>query len=156
MSSGLTVWERIAHLTNRFYLRMRAPQAWQAQSSSEHGFESLRGYKNALLYTFRRSGEAVPTPVWFGLADGKLYFRTYADTAKLKRIRRDSRVRVGPCDIRGRPSGPVVEGHARLLEADGEPGAEAAIRSNYGLFRRLYLAGFSGRVPDTYVEVTPG
>jgi uncharacterized protein len=151
----MTVAERLAHGSNRIYLRIRHPAAWQGKTSSDRGFASLRGYKNALLHTFRRSGEAVPTPVWFGLADGKLYFRTYADTAKLKRIRRNPRVLVGPCDVRGKPKGPMIEARARLLEPGEEPAAEQAIRSNYGLFRRFYLAGFSGRVPDTYVEVTP-
>jgi PPOX class probable F420-dependent enzyme len=151
----MSVAERLAHGSNRLYLRIRHPSAWQAQRSSERGVESLRGYKNALLHTFRQSGEAVPTPVWFGLAGEKLYFRTYSDTAKLKRIRTNPRVLVGPCDVRGKPQGPMVEARARLLGADEEAVAEQAIRSNYGLFRRLYLAGFSGRVPDTYVEVMP-
>jgi len=151
----MSVAERIAHGSNRLYLRMRSPKAWQVETSTQRGLESLRGYKNALLHTFRRSGEAVPTPVWFGLADGKLYFRTYADAGKLKRIRREPRVLVGPCDVRGVPKGPMVEARARLLEGEEEDVAERAIRANYGLFRRFYLASFSGRVPDTYVEVMP-
>jgi PPOX class probable F420-dependent enzyme len=151
----MTVAERIAHGSNRFYLRMRHSKAWQSETSTTAGLDSLRGYKNALLQTFRRSGEAVPTPVWFGLADGKLYFRTYTDAVKLKRIRRDPRVLVGPCDIRGKPKGPLLEAQARVLGPDEEGVAEQAIRSNYGLFRRFYLASFSGRIPDTYVEVTP-
>jgi PPOX class probable F420-dependent enzyme len=151
----MTVAERLAHGSNRFYLRMRHLKAWQAETSTTAGLDSLRGYKNALLHTFRRSGEAVPTPVWFGLAGGKLYFRTYADTAKVKRIRHNSRVLIGPCDIRGKPKGPLLEAQARVLGPDEEGVAEEAIRSNYGLFRRFYLASFSGRVPDTYVEVTP-
>ena len=151
----MTVAERIAHGSNRFYLRMRHSKAWQSETSPTAGLDSLRGYKNALLQTFRRSGEVVPTPVWFGLADGKLYFRTYTDAVKLKRIRRDPRVLVGPCDIRGKPKGPLLEAQARVLGPDEEGVAEQAIRSNYGLFRRFYLASFSGRIPDTYVEVTP-
>jgi PPOX class probable F420-dependent enzyme len=151
----MTVAERLAHGSNKIYLLVRHPTAWKAEGSESATLDSLRGHKNALLHTFRSSGEAVPTPVWFGLAADKLYFRTYADTAKLKRIRRNPRVLVGPCDVRGKPKGPMIEARARLLESSEEPVAEQAIRSNYGLFRRLYLAGFSGRVPDTYVEVTP-
>jgi PPOX class probable F420-dependent enzyme len=151
----MTVAERLAHGSNRFYLRMRHSKAWQAETSTTAGLDSLRGYKNALLQTFRRSGEAVPTPVWFGLADGKLYFRTYADAAKVKRIRANPRVLIGPCDMRGKPEGPVFEARARPLDANEESVAEQAIQSNFGLFRRIYLAGFSGRIPDTYVEVTP-
>ena len=151
----MTVAERIRDATDKVYLRMRDPRAWEAESSQAASLESLRGHKNALLHTFRRSGEAVPTPVWFGLAGGRLYFRTYADAAKLKRIRANPRVLVGPCDVRGKPAGPMLEARARPLGADEKAMAEKAIRSNYGLFRRIYLAGFSGRLPDAYIEVTP-
>jgi PPOX class probable F420-dependent enzyme len=151
----MTVSERLRDATDKLYLRMRHPQAWQAETSQAASLDSLRGYQNTLLHTFRKSGEAVPTPVWFGIADGKLYFRTYADSLKLKRIRRNPRVLVGPCDVRGKPQGPMFEALARPLPPDEESVAEDAIRSNFGLFRRLYLAGFSGRVAATYIEVTP-
>ena len=153
----MTVAERLAHASNRLYDSIRSPHAREAaeQPAAKGDFEPLRGHKHCLLTTFRRSGEPVATPVWFGLADGRLYFRTYADTVKIKRIRSDPRVLVGPCDARGKPKGPMIEARARLLDAAQEQTAEGAIRGNYGLSRRLYLAGFSGRVADTYVEVTP-
>jgi PPOX class probable F420-dependent enzyme len=108
-----------------------------------------------VVTTFKRSGEPVPTPLWFGLAGGKAFFRTYADAAKLKRIRNNPRVLIGPCDPRGKPKGEMVEARARIVSEDEKPEAERAVQSNYGLFRRLYKAGFSGRVEDSYVEVTP-
>jgi PPOX class probable F420-dependent enzyme len=107
------------------------------------------------LTSFKRSGEPISTPLWFGLADGKLYFRTYADAVKLKRIRNDPRVLIGPCDPRGKPKGQMVEARARVLPEAEKPRAERAVQSNYGLFRRLYKASFSGRVEDAYVEVIP-
>ena len=70
------------------------------------GFEHLRGHKYCLLVTYKRSGEPVPTPVWFGLGDGKLYVRSEAGVAKVRRIRNDPRVRVAPCTVRGKPLGP--------------------------------------------------
>ena len=36
----------------------------------------IRGQKYVALATFRRSGAAVFTPVWFGEGDGKLYVKT--------------------------------------------------------------------------------
>ena len=66
---------RITAVTDFFYLRMRHRDAWSSAAAEaiapEHGFESLRGHKYCLLTTFRKSGKPVPTPVWFGLADGK-------------------------------------------------------------------------------------
>jgi uncharacterized protein len=153
----VTVAERIAHASNRLYDAVRSPRARETAelASGDRGLELLEGHKYCLLTTFKRSGEAVPTPVWFGLADGKLYFRTYADAVKIKRIRNEPRVLVGPCDVRGKPKGEIVEARARLVSEEEERRqAERAVQSNYGLFRRFYKASFSGRVEDTYVEVT--
>src|SRR4029077_17923432 len=71
--------ERLAKLSNRLYDQMRHGDAYTAArgEATAHGFDALRGHKYCLLVTYRRSGDAVPTPVWFGLdAEGKLYVRT--------------------------------------------------------------------------------
>jgi PPOX class probable F420-dependent enzyme len=150
---------RITAATDAFYLRMRHRDAWssaQAQpSASEQGFDSLRGHKYCLLTTFRKSGEPVPTPVWFGLADDKLYFVSEPGVGKIKRIRNDPRVRVAACTVRGKPLGPPAEGRARVLAETESDGAEQAIANNYGLGRKLYEA-VSRRMPieEVHVEVT--
>ena len=151
----MTVAERVADATNRVYLRIRHSGAWETAASAPGTFDSLKGHKYALLHTFRKSGEAVPTPVWFGLTDGKLYFRTYAGAAKVKRIRNNPRVLVGPCDVRGKPKGSLIEARARVLSDAEEAAAEKAIQSNYGLFRRFYEASFAMKVDGAYVEVEP-
>ena len=121
------------------------------------GFEHLRGHKYCLLVTCKRSGEAVPTPVWFGLGDGKLYVRSEAAVAKVKRIRNDPHVRVAPCTVRGKPLGPPAEGKARVLEQGrDEEAAEAALRANYGLGRKLYEgAGGALEAKTVYLEIAP-
>ena len=53
------------------------------------------------LETFRKNGEGVKTPVWFVEDNGKLYVRTVADSAKVKRLRRNAQVRVTPCQADG-------------------------------------------------------
>ena len=151
----MTVAERIADASNRFYLRIRHPRAWETASSRPGTFDSLQGHKYVLLHTFRRSGEGVPTPVWFGLADGTLYFRTYADAPKVTRIRANPRVLLGPCDVRGKPKGDLIEGRARVLPVAEEGAAEKAIQANYGLFRRFYESSFAMKVEGAYVEVAP-
>ena len=122
------------------------------------GFEHLRGHKYCLLVTYRRSGEPVPTPVWFGLGDGKLYVRSEAAVAKVRRIRNDPRVRVAPCTVRGKPLGRPADGRARVLDdARDEEEAEAALRANYGLGRRVYEgAGAALGAETVYLEITPG
>ena len=150
---------RLANLSNRVTDRVRHPRAWEISeaSASEASFEQLRGHKYCLLVTFKRSGEAVPTPIWFGLGDGSLYVRSEPDVGKVKRIRNDARVLVAPCNSRGKPLGPAVEGRARVLPPAEEAWAEEALSANYGLGRRLYerLGRVTG-VELVYVEVVPG
>ena len=146
-------------LTNRFYHAIRHPSAHSLADEERtlRGFEHLRGHKYCLLVTYKRSGEAVPTPVWFGLGDGKLYVRSEATVAKVKRIRNNPQVRVAPCTARGKPLGPPAEGRARVLVRQGdEEDAEAALRANYRLGRKVY-EGASGALgaETVYLEITP-
>ena len=77
-------------------------------------FSALHRQQFANLFTFRKSGDAVKTPVWFAEHDGKLYVMTVEDSGKVKRIRNNDRVQIGPSDQRGNPLGPTVEARARL------------------------------------------
>jgi PPOX class probable F420-dependent enzyme len=147
-------------LQNRFYDRIRSRAAYRAAEGDamNAGFESLRGHKYCLIVSFKRDGSAVPTPVWFGLdGKGRLYFRTGADVAKVRRIRRNPRVLVAPCTVRGKPLGASLEGTARVIATDERQHAEAAIQGNYGLGRRLYERMTDAVGGDeAYVEVVPG
>jgi PPOX class probable F420-dependent enzyme len=144
---------------NRFLDRIRSPAA--ARIAGETGktgsFDELRGAKYTLLVTHKRSGEPLPTPVWAGLGDdGKLYIRTEADVAKVKRIRNDPHVKVASCNSRGKPRGDLIEGRARIVSPDAEEHAEKAIAEHFGLGRRMYegtIGAASG--PMVYIEVSP-
>jgi uncharacterized protein len=149
---------RMLELQNRFYDRMRSKAAYGAADQSTTGrFDHLKGHKYGLIVTFKRDGEAVPTPVWFGIDDeGRLYFRTGPDVAKVQRIRNNPHVLVAPCSVRGKPLGPSIEGTARELPEEEREHAEAAIQSNYGLGRRLYEGVGDAVAGDVaYVEVVP-
>ncbi len=95
--------------------------------------------------TFRRSGAEVRTPVWFAAVGGKIYVFTAGESGKVKRLRRSSRARVAPSDMRGHDRGEWYAVTARLVT---EPAvierAHAALRAKYGwqvwigdLFSRL-------------------
>jgi hypothetical protein len=148
---------RLMDLQNRLYDRMRHREAFRAaaEAGSQPDFSSLEGHKYCLLTTFRRNGDPVPTPVWFGLSGGRAYVRTGAGVAKVKRIRANPRVTVAPCTVRGKPLGPVAEGRARIVPASDESRAELALQANYGLGRRVY-EHTAGSVGDAvYLEITP-
>ena len=83
------------------------------------------------LATFRKTGVPVRTPVWFVENEGKLYLFTNPKSGKVKRIRNNPRVRIAPCTMRGRVTGPEFEATARIL-----PSSEAA--HGFSLMKRKY------------------
>lgn len=121
-------------------------------------FSSLQGHQFISLTTFRRTGVAVATPVWFAEVGGRLYVTTDPDAGKVKRIRHTARVTVAPCTFSGQTLGPALEGRARLLTPAEYGAAEAALKAKYGLQWTLLT------LPDrlrrraaqrTFLEITP-
>ncbi|MGY1813102.1 PPOX class F420-dependent oxidoreductase [Blastococcus sp. SYSU D00820] len=93
------------------------------------------------LTTFRRTGAAVPTPVWAAPDGDSLVVWTRADSGKVKRLRHTARVTVAPCDVRGRVRGPAVEATGEFVDRAEWPQALAALRRTYGLrFQLGYVA----------------
>jgi len=103
------------------------------------------------LATFRKSGREVRTPVWIAPEAGNLYVWTNRTSGKAKRLRANPRVRLAPCDARGKVRGEWVEGRARLLEGpeELERGLETVIRK-YGWQMRLAL--FTSRLTGRYAQ----
>lgn len=150
---------RAMALQYKVYDRMRHPRAFEvaAEPGTAPDFSGLRGARQALVVTFKRSGEPVPTPVNFGLTDdGKLIFRSEPHVAKVKRLRRDPHVRVCACNMRGKPLGPVAEGRGRVLPASEAERAHGVLERNWRADMKVFeraLEGFG--MPEVYVEVTP-
>ena len=98
----------------------------------------FEGKRYINLTTFRKSGIAVPTPVWFVVHEGRLYVFTAAQSGKAKRIRANGRALVAPSDARGHPLGEFVPARARPV---GEPELirrlEQAFQKKYTWQRRL-------------------
>ena len=101
--------------------------------------ESFDEHRYALLVSYRRSGAAVPTPVWFARHGRSIYIRTQRTSAKVSRIRRNPTVLIAPSSPRGRPLGPPVTAAARIVDDPVEAErAERALARKYSLGRRLY------------------
>jgi PPOX class probable F420-dependent enzyme len=81
--------------------------------------------------------------VWFAERDHKLYVFTERDSYKVKRLRRDARVKVARCGALGRVTGAWLSGHARVVEdARTEGAAYEALRAKYG-WQMLLVDTFS-------------
>lgn len=96
---------------------------------------SLADERYINLTTFKRDGTSVSTPVWIVSDDaGRLLVWSGVNTWKVKRIRRDPRVLVGPASFRGKERGPKVEGRAHVV---ADPGIDRLLRRKYGWQKRF-------------------
>ena len=121
-------------------------------------FDGLDGHRYVRLSTFRKSGEAVPTPVWFVGVGENLYVVTGRNTGKAKRIRNNPEVALAPSDFRGRPKGGDVRAEARLTDEQRGGAADSALRRKYGWQYRVveFIEGFFGVVDErVFLELSP-
>jgi hypothetical protein len=150
---------RLMAVQYRVYDRMRSRRAFEVagREGSAPDFTGFRGSHQCLLVTFKRSGEPVPSPVNFGLSgNATLYFRSEPHTSKVLRAGRNPHVRVGPCSLRGKPRGPMVEAIARVLDESEHERASTILAANWDPASRLLERTLDKvGVSFVYVEVTP-
>ena len=113
---------------------------------------AIHAQKYISLTTFRKTGVGVPTPVWFGEQDGKLYVMTRSDMGKAKRIRNNPQVKVAPCTIRGKVTGPEFAARARILPPEEHRSARQTLDRKYWMARIPWI----WRRTDTYIEISFG
>ena len=95
------------------------------------------------LVTFRKSGERVPTAVWFAkFGDGANTYGVITETnaGKLKRIRNNAKIEVQVCDIKGNVAAGAKthSGIAHLVIGDQAVAIRKAIAKRYGITYRMF------------------
>ncbi|WP_129633105.1 PPOX class F420-dependent oxidoreductase [Candidatus Oscillochloris fontis] len=119
-------------------------------------FTALNKHQYANLFTYRKNGEAIKTPIWFALKNGKFYVVTTKNSGKVKRIRNNGRVMIGPSDARGNPRGETIEARARVLGPDEVEIAKIALDEKYGLMKAVFEFFITMRgVERDWVEIAP-
>ena len=115
------------------------------------------------ITTYRRSGEAVPVPVWIvALPDGRAGFTTDGTSGKVKRIANRADVVLRPCDLRGKVADDAPETAATATVA--QPGSAdfdvviGALRKKYGVqYTAIDIGNWFkrriGRAPGTVAVV---
>jgi PPOX class probable F420-dependent enzyme len=119
------------------------------------GFAAFEGQRYLNLETFKKSGEGVKTPVWFAAepstqldsADVKLYVYTIGVSGKVKRIRNTGRVRIAPCDVKGRVLGAWVEARAEIVTGEEAGHGMKLLNKKYFPWKQIlaFFAWFSRR-----------
>ena len=105
------------------------------------------------LETYKKSGQAVRTPVWFVISDDEIFVLTSQNTGKVKRIKNNQTIKIMPCGIRGDSKGEWIDGVARIAT---EPEMQDIIKLRYkkygfrarliGLFKKDNLAGIAIKI----------
>lgn len=94
------------------------------------------------LETYRKSGEAMRTPVWFVRDGDRLYIRTVAESGKVKRLRANPRLRIALCDRLGNVTGPWVAATGREVRDDPAlyERVDRLLEEKYGEIKRQLAA----------------
>ena len=109
------------------------------RQSAQHRYINLESY--------RRDGRGVKTPLWFAAdpaAPDRFYVYSTADSFKVKRVRRNPKVRLAPCTMRGEVLGDWVDAQAEIVTGPEADHAMALLDRKYfpwkqliGLFAKL-------------------
>ena len=99
--------------------------------------DSLAAHEYLNLETFRKTGVAVRTPVWFALNESRVYVYSLAKAGKVKRIRNNPKVRFAPCGFRGELKGEWLEARARVVGGAEEALGHRLLDAKYGWKKRI-------------------
>jgi uncharacterized protein len=124
--------------------------------NAHNPFAGFEGHHYIALTTFRRSGSPVVTPVWFVQRGEHLIVWTSADSGKVKRLRKNPSVRLGPGNHSGKLLGRVVEGQASFVPDHEAAGLKQAFQAKYGWLYGLFaLIWKLQRQAHTYIMIGP-
>src|ERR1700682_2887086 len=135
--------------------------AHRSGRSDAMGLAAFAGHKYLNLETFKKSGEGVKTPVWFAadpsasLAwdDPELCVYTIGVSGKVKRIRNNPRVKIAPCDMRGRVLGEWVEARAEIVTGQEAARGMQLLNKKYFPWKQMldFFAMFRRRARTVFV-----
>lgn len=100
--------------------------------------------KYIALETFRKSGDAVITPVWFVEHDDLIWVVTREFTGKVKRLRNNNKVRIAVSNFSGNPKGKWFSGQADIIQGELVNTVMSLRNKKYGFMAKI-IGVFSAR-----------
>lgn len=107
--------------------------------------DELQSKKYISVETYKKSGEAIQTPVWFFIANGQVHVVTRSKTGKIKRLRNSPKVRIAECTIRGKIIGRWKSGTATILDSTQTKEMVGIRDKKYGFAARVAKFFTSGK-----------
>ncbi|RSN17833.1 PPOX class F420-dependent oxidoreductase [Streptomyces sp. WAC 01325] len=101
--------------------------------------EQLGADKYMLITSYRNNGTPVSTPVRVVRDGDTLGVRPPADSWRDKRIRGRGDILVGPCHLRGSPTGDPIPATAEITDAATGARYRSLIAPKYGIVDRLMI-----------------
>lgn len=97
--------------------------------------EQFTGRRYINLESYNKNGEPKRTPVQSIEENGLIYLRTDPNTLKVKRIAKNSHVRISISDRNGKPQGSWVDADATIIQDKAEQERiQTVFRKQYGAF----------------------
>jgi len=108
------------------------------------------------LTTYRKTGKAVLTPVWFAQEGDRLVIMTGADSGKVKRLRHTDTVELAPCKANGEITGESMTAKGRILPESDWKDANKLLNSKYSWQKMIFdLLGRVQGAKRVYLEIVP-
>lgn len=129
--------------------------------STTASFATLADERFVSLTTFRRTGEAVSTPVWIARDGDELIVTTPKDSGKVKRLRNSGAVELRACNRMGKveDGAATVAGTAAIFDDDASrahltTAFLAKYRAEYRIFMFIERLGKSGRKDRVLLRIS--
>lgn len=122
------------------------------------GFDGFEAHTYVSLTTYKKDGTTVAVPVWIVPDGGRLYVWAGDATFKVKRLRRDPRCTLAPCNASGsKILGPAVAGVGRVLPVADRPDIVEKLRARYGFAYHLiaFVNRFRSLGDHVLLEIAP-
>jgi PPOX class probable F420-dependent enzyme len=122
--------------------------------TTQRDLDTLAQSHDMLLETQRRDGSWVPTPVNPLVERDHVFFRTWAESGKAKRLRNFADVRLAPSTPRGRRTGETLTGRARLLDGSESQRVASLMNHRYPVLQGVLVRTFhrlTGKHTQHYV-----
>ena len=139
-----------------------AAHRYTGSMSIPRAFAAMGDERFISLTTFRKTGDAVSTPVWIARDGDDLVVTTPATSGKVKRLRNSGRVEMRVCDRMGRvkESAPVIYGTAEIEFGDDVAAKlntifGAKFRIEYRIFMAIERLGKQGRKDRVLLRISP-
>jgi uncharacterized protein len=125
--------------------------------TAEEALEPFVRQNTVLLTSYRRNGAAIGTPVNIAVEGARAFVRTWDTAWKLKRIRNNPEIEIAPSTFRGKPTGPALHAHARVLTGTESAHAGQALANKHPILHGILvpLVHRLRGLKTIHIEVTP-